>query len=44
MNPKAPSFYDEEIKNLYEYERLTMKEISQKLHIAVGKVYNRLKQ
>jgi hypothetical protein len=43
MNTAEPSFYDEEIRKLYEEDRMTMKGISKKLHIAVGKVYNRLK-
>jgi hypothetical protein len=37
------AFYDDEIKTLYCVEGLTMKQVSEVLNIAVGKVYNRLK-
>ena len=37
------AYFDEAIKKLYCTEHMTMKQVSETLHIAVGKVYNRLK-
>jgi hypothetical protein len=40
---KNPSSFDGEIKRLYLTDKITMHEIASRLHISVGKVYNRLK-